>query len=138
MKRQSDNQQTVHQGRQLPYNRTRPVQGKLKVNCDASVRGNGFVSLGFGVRDDRGGIVALGVDRCQCNILVTDAEVMAIRSGLQLARGLDAEDIDIESDCSPVLNALIFRKDIPSDIHAIVMDCVGLCNRFKGMDFLFI
>lgn len=45
-----------------------PPRGVLKLNCDASIRQNGFVDFGFLVRDNSGNVIGAGVDRIMGNI----------------------------------------------------------------------
>lgn len=43
---------------------------KVKVNCDASVRGNGFVGIGFIIRDSAGLTRGAGVEKIYGNMSV--------------------------------------------------------------------
>lgn len=60
----------------------RPPVGVFKLNCDALVKRNGFIEVGFVIRDHNGLVSAAGVDRFMGNMGVLCAETLAIHCGL--------------------------------------------------------
>lgn len=66
--------------------------GTVKVSSDASIRRNGFIGIGFVIRDNSGSI-----DRICGNFNVEYAEALAIRSSLSFFRECGFKNISAES-----------------------------------------
>lgn len=69
-------------GKLLVYSWLCPPIEILKLNCNASVRQNGFVGIGFAIRDYQGCLMTAGVDRFMGDVGVAYTETLAIRCGL--------------------------------------------------------
>lgn len=122
MQLRKNNQQALHTGNHHTVTWVRPEFGTFKVNCDASVRRNGFVGVGFIVRDDQGGVIGSGVNRFQRNFSVDCAETIAVRSAMLYARSLGPEDIIVENDSSIVIEGLRWGRSMPTTMLAIAKD----------------
>lgn len=57
----------------------KPPSQLIKADCDSSLHGNGFVGIGFFVRDSEGEIL---LDRLLGNIFVNCAETWPIRKAM--------------------------------------------------------
>lgn len=71
----------------------------VKISCDASVCKNGFVGLGFIIRDFNSALVGAGMDRVTGNVGVLNEEALAIRLALKYGRELGLDHCIVESDC---------------------------------------
>lgn len=72
----------------------------MKINCDASVRGKGFIGIDFVIRNNDGKVTGAGVNRIQGNMDVDSAEAFAVRSALRLSRDFAFSKVIVESDRS--------------------------------------
>lgn len=74
----------------------KPPSDQVKLNCDASVRGNGFVGIEFVARDSNGTVLGAGVDRINGNLSVACAQAIA----LSFAGNIGFSKIVVVSDCN--------------------------------------
>lgn len=78
----------------------------LKINCDASVKRNGFVEIGFVIRTQHGEVIAVGLDHFKGNLGVICIEAIAIRCGLLFADSKSYQALIVESDYKRVIDLL--------------------------------
>lgn len=76
----------------------------LKVNCDASIRGNGFVGIGFVIRDSSSKVIRAGIDKVQGDLEVEIVEVMAVRMTFQFIKEFRCPKINVESDNKGIID----------------------------------
>lgn len=58
----------------------------IKVNCDASIRGKGFVNIGFVFHNNVEKILRVGVDRILRNLNIGCAKILTIRDILRFSK----------------------------------------------------
>ncbi|KAL2906587.1 Sperm-specific antigen 2, partial [Bienertia sinuspersici] len=109
----------------------RPPAGVIKVNVDAHMGADGKAGLGAVMRDENGVVLLLGVRHCLVKN-VEQAEAMAVRYGIMLARRFGFQCIMVESDAANVVNIINSRLEGYSSLH-IVYDDIG----FESLYFQF-
>lgn len=87
----------------------KPPPTALKVNCDASVKSNDFVGIGFVIRDSVGKVFGASIDRVLGDVSVDCAEALAIRSALRFAKECMLEILILESDSKRLID--FFNSD---------------------------
>ena len=65
-----------------------------------------------------------------CGMETRIAECIGIRMGMQLAKDLCFQDIEVETDYLEAYNALRYSDESPSYFHAIARDCLLLGCEF--------
>ncbi|KAL2929163.1 hypothetical protein RDABS01_034574 [Bienertia sinuspersici] len=83
-----------------------PPSGVVKVNTDAAVFDGGGVGLGAVVRDEKGGLLAIGSKRLGCRWSAAMAEAAAINYGLLLARRLNYMEVWLECDAMELVGRI--------------------------------
>lgn len=78
----------------------KPNANKVKVHYDASIRGNGFVGIGFVARDSHELILGAGVDIILGNISIDCAEALTIKHAMVFTSNIDLPNIIVENDCA--------------------------------------
>lgn len=86
----------------------KPNANKVKVQYDASIRGNGFVGIGFVARDSHELILGAGVDIILGNISIDCAEALTIKHAMVFTSNIDLPNIIVENDCRIVIDALTY------------------------------
>ncbi|KAL5808584.1 hypothetical protein ACOSQ3_029275 [Xanthoceras sorbifolium] len=116
---------------------SRPAEGWLKLNVDASLRVDScLVGLGAVVRDSNGDFMAGLSHKLVGSISVEIAKASAILNGLHLAIESGFLLIQIESDALNVINYLIRLSLSKSKVGLIIIDILSLCDR-ACVSFLF-
>lgn len=86
---------------------SKPPVSVVKANCDASVKGNNFVGIGFVFRDDKGRVLGAGADRILGNLAMDYAEALAVRGAHKFAKDFWFPKLIVESDCSTQILMLV-------------------------------
>ena len=115
-----------------------PATGSYKLNADASIKlGDNTFSVGFVLRDHAGGFVMGQVRKMLMVSSVFEAEVVAIREGLQWASGLPYHKIEIESDSLLAVHALTRPTDITLEVGYVLDECSSLIRSRPGLSIHF-
>ena len=85
-----------------------------------------FGGIGAVIRNDRGEVMAVATWKVLCGLDTRVVECVGVRLGLKLALDLCFQQIEAETDCLEVFQALRKQEDSPSYFHAIVKDCLLL------------
>lgn len=116
-----------------------PVHGTLKCNSDASLFTNPHWS-GYGcvVRDHNGSFVACmhGSIKGKFTPLLTEA--IGVQEMLSWLKGIQVQQIIIESDSLNVIHRLKSQDDDMSSVDLIINDCKSLAKGFNQCVFSFI
>ena len=104
-----------------------PTQFEFKANCDAALfPSHNMTSVGVVIRDGRGLPIATLCKRFHCLHAVDDAEAIAAREAVQLARDVGLAEVEVEGDSLVILHALKQQEvcfasygDIIQDIHQL-------------------
>uniref|UniRef100_A0A2N9EM29 RNase H type-1 domain-containing protein n=1 Tax=Fagus sylvatica TaxID=28930 RepID=A0A2N9EM29_FAGSY len=104
-----------------------PTQFEFKANCDAALfPSHNMTSVGVVIRDGRGLPIATLCKRFHCLHAVDDAEAIAVREAVQLARDVGLAEVEVEGDSLVILHALKQQEvcfasygDIIQDIHQL-------------------
>ncbi|KAL2920670.1 hypothetical protein RDABS01_012161, partial [Bienertia sinuspersici] len=83
-----------------------PPSGVVKVNTDVAVFDGGGVGLSAVVRDEKGGLLAIGSKRFGCRWSAAMAEAAAINYGLHLARRLNYMEVWLECDAMELVGRI--------------------------------
>lgn len=94
----------------------KPPVGMVKINCDASVKRNGFIGVGYIIRNSAGDIIGSGFNRLQGDFDVATAEAMAIRSAMTFGLEHGVEACIVENDCEIVINRLAGCETVTATI----------------------
>ncbi|KAL2899874.1 hypothetical protein RDABS01_024956 [Bienertia sinuspersici] len=111
-----------------------PATGVLRINTDAAVMEGIGVGLGAVVRDEKGTVVAAGVQRVGRHMKVDMAEAMAMRFGLTMALELGFVTVELESDALEVVRAVNLCSFGRNPLGLILEDIVEMsnaCNSFS-------
>ncbi|XP_021747921.1 uncharacterized protein LOC110713786 [Chenopodium quinoa] len=110
-----------------------PSAGRLKLNVDGGVREGLGSSVGVVLRDANGVVVLAASwmfeDRWEPSIV----EAKAILLGVQAAADFGARNIEVESDCLGVLNAIKAQVRGDSSLHLIFDD---IYHEIRSFDFV--
>lgn len=99
----------------------KPPSDVLKINCDASVRGNGFVGIGFVIRNNLGKVRGAGVDRIHGNLEVDCVKALAVRHALRFAKDFGVSKLIVESDKSKVIHCLSLWRVIEANLLIVYL-----------------
>ncbi|KAL5778263.1 hypothetical protein ACOSP7_011189 [Xanthoceras sorbifolium] len=109
---------------------TRPAEGWLKLNVDASLRVDScLVGLGVVVRNSNGDFMAGLSRKLVGSVSIEIAEAFAILNGLHLTIESGFSRIQVESDALNVINYLIRRCPPKSKVGLIIIDILSLYDR---------
>lgn len=101
-----------------------PAMDSYKLNTDASIKlGDSTFSMGFVLRDYESGFVMGKVSKMLMVSSVFEAEVVAIREGLQWVSGWPYHKIEIESDSLLAVHALTRPTDIALEVGYVLDEC---------------
>ncbi|XP_024178198.1 uncharacterized protein LOC112184155 [Rosa chinensis] len=113
-----------HKARRTPIKWSRPPRGRLKINIDGSFCADtGSGGVGVVVRNYEGTCMATFARTVQYAQSAIHMEAEALRAGLLIAIHQDWKEIEVESDCVNLVNALHVDGDDLSDIGRILDDC---------------
>ena len=114
----------------------KPRDGFVKLNVDAGFKvDHGSGSTGAIIRDDRGFFVAAS---CRGISFVSDpstAEAHALRDGLILAGQMGCNRIEVNSDCTDVIDVMTNGGNSLGPAAAIYEECTHLCRNFTEVVF---
>ncbi|XP_074282552.1 uncharacterized protein LOC141607091 [Silene latifolia] len=121
---------------------TKPKQGSVKVNVDAAVldgigRNRSGVAWGCVGRDENGRVRWCTVTQQRSEMSVAMAEAMGIWHGMHEAIRNEQLNIEVESDCAVVVEALQRKTSDMSDLQLVYDDIYLLCNSFHSVCFSF-
>ncbi|XP_021769835.1 uncharacterized protein LOC110734081 [Chenopodium quinoa] len=105
----------------------------IKINCDASLRDEGWVGVGAVARNDRGEVLFAGTRRSRGCWPPEIAEGKAILFGLKLARRYGLKHVIVESDSQVTINRLSKAVTYFSDFDS-VLDDIMFVSKF--LDFV--
>lgn len=109
---------------------------RIQINCDASVKGNGFIGVGFVVRNSLGLSWRLVLIGFKVILLGGGVETIAIRSAMKFAKECGFQKFLVKSDCSNVMRRLSHKVLENSYLSLIIGDCVALVSLFEYVVFL--
>ena len=107
-----------------------PRAGRVKLNTDAALLGDGTVGVGAVVRDSQGRIVVMAVRRFRAHWRASLAEAIAGRFGLQLAKRYGYVSIEMEGDALNLSKAVSRRTAGRSTLDLILEDIWLLSDSF--------
>nr|DAD18952.1 TPA_asm: hypothetical protein HUJ06_020415 [Nelumbo nucifera] len=108
-----------------------PCAGVFKINVDRDFRQPSSGSCGVVIRDHTGFCVAA----CYGPVFVVSAlqaEAIAVRQGLDLAKVVGLSFCVIESDCQEIVNA--FQKgfsEVPTTVKSLLKDILNVATTFS-------
>ena len=108
-----------------------PAKYNYKFNSDASKLSKEEWGLGVIIRDKEGNIIAATTRKLEMKLEPKMAEVMAFRSGLELAKYLCLWEIETKIDCLEVVNGLNYQSSNMSLFDLLIQDCVLLADSFR-------
>ncbi|KAK6156654.1 hypothetical protein DH2020_010902 [Rehmannia glutinosa] len=129
-----------------------PFLGYVAVNCDGSFRErNNTCGYGIIVRDCFGRFIVAKANHFQKADLIKDEtikvkygttvlmiEMLAIRDGLRLAKGLELTHVEIQSDSKVAISILVGESRCPSQCLGVLSDIRSEISFFKGLGFIFV
>ncbi|KAK6117971.1 hypothetical protein DH2020_048286 [Rehmannia glutinosa] len=116
----------------------RPREGVFKINTDASVVKRGGSNVGVVVRTHSGEAIKVLSQKYQQEFAIEIMEAIACREGLILAKELQLQHIEVETDCQQVVQAF-HRKDLNlSYLGRVVDDIRTLCSSFLSCNLRYI
>ncbi|XP_057445027.1 uncharacterized protein LOC130737292 [Lotus japonicus] len=114
-----------------------PLPRMLKLNVDASWKASSpLCSIGIAVRDEAGLLVAGSASKAFSHSALM-AEALAFREAIILAHNMGWSEIEVESDCLPLVEACRDGKG-QGEIHSIVADILNLRRHFQWCGFSWI
>lgn len=120
-----------------PHRWVRPPAGWVKINSDvACSAGSHRTGIGVVIRDESGQIRAAMTNVQQALYSPFNGEALAILKGLQLARRLNYEFVEVESDCQLLVSMLNGSDSTLSEEGIWIQDIRDLVVLFTEVKFL--
>ncbi|XP_074304569.1 uncharacterized protein LOC141639286 [Silene latifolia] len=109
----------------------------VKINVDAGVKEGWGSGLGVICRGNEGEVLwGLSEHREEMmEVRMAEAEAMVI--GIQEARRRGYTKIAVESDCKPLVDALLTKEKGRSDFHLLLDDIFSVCDSFESVSWSF-
>ena len=114
-----------------PVKWTPPSLGWAKLNTDGSSRGNPGIAGGGGVIRDSFGVWVGGFSRAIGHTTSVQAELRALKDGLNIAIDLEISYLDIEMDSLVAVNLVNSTAITNVFLSSIVGDCRCLLEKFE-------
>ncbi|KAK8629910.1 hypothetical protein V6N13_078727 [Hibiscus sabdariffa] len=131
------NKENAHQ--ELPRaSWTPPINGYVKINCDASVSQEPQAATTAAILRDSDGRIVGGEARLIHTKSVDVAEAMAIRLGVETAAKAGFTQIMVESDNLNLINRIVSKDHSFWKTAAVEKDIVALSCKFTSCSFSFI
>lgn len=122
----------------VPNATWKPPQSTLyKLNTDAAVPKVGAIGLGMIVRDGIGDVMMSGGRNIEGNMGALQAEAEGVRFGMKLAFEAGLRSIEMESDCSLLIDMLQGKRKEVTAAQVVVNDIVSLASSFDNCIFSF-
>lgn len=99
-----------------------PDLGWFKINTDAAVSSSGKVGIGGVARDYRGEVAWCFAENVTLNLLVDDAEALALLRSLEIATAKHMYRVSFEVDSQVLSNAILFPRIDLSLFGTIVLE----------------
>ncbi|KAK6163516.1 hypothetical protein DH2020_000380 [Rehmannia glutinosa] len=116
----------------------RPREGVFKINTDASVVKRGGSSVGVVVRTHSGEAIKVLSRKYQQEFAIDIMEAIACREGLILAKELQLQHIEVETDNQQVVQAFQRKDSNLSYLGRVVDDIRSLCSSFRSCNLRYI
>ncbi|XP_057458358.1 uncharacterized protein LOC130749083 [Lotus japonicus] len=128
----------VHDRRRLASSWTRPRQGTMKVNVDASYRDNEGATYGMVVRNYLGEVLAAAVSHPTPAMSALLAEAQGLRWSMVMVRELGFMYVCLETDSLQVYNAWNCSSGGSSYLVSVLVDCHILASHFTSVSISFV
>jgi ribonuclease HI len=113
-----------------------PSQFEFKANCDAALfPSHNMTSIGVVIRDGRGLPIATLCKRFHCLHTVDDAEAIAAREAVQLAKDVGLTKVEVEGDSLVIFQALKQQEACFASYGDIVQDVLHLSRSLHRVGF---
>jgi ribonuclease HI len=116
----------------------KPREDFVKLNVDAAFSSDSCSgATGAVIRDEKGAFIAASSCGLQFISDATTAEARAVRDGLILAGQVGCTKIEVESDCSEVIDTMLDNGNSAGMAAAIFEECAFLARGFAKVCFKF-
>ena len=113
-----------------------PSQFEFKANCDAALfPSHDITSIGVVIRDGRGLPIATLCKRFHCLHTVDNAEAIAAREAIQLAKDVGLTEVEVEGDSLVIFQALKQQEVCFASYGDIVQDVLHLSSSLHWVGF---
>lgn len=115
-----------------------PGMGSFKLNTDAAIKlGDDTFSIGLVLRDHQGEFVG-GKVKCTMKVSsVLEAEVLAIKDGLQCLLSLPYANVEVETDSLMAVQAIKYQLNNSLELGFVLDECRSILNSRPGLSITF-